>query len=323
MKYPPILLFAILLIISPKQSFASEYADAVQAYINTYEEIAIEEMKRTGIPASIKLAQAINESGFGKSYLARSGNNHFGIKCGKDWTGATISKKDDRYVKGRLKKSCFRKYENATESFKAHSDFLVNRSRYASLFKLSPTDYKGWAKGLQKAGYATSKTYARKLIDLIERYDLHQYDVVESEEEKVEAPEIIGGKKSKKRKQIVDYAKKLKGKRYRYGGRSKSGFDCSGFTLYVFNKYGIQLNASSKTQAKQGKKIKIKDAKPGDLLFFSHDGKSIGHVGMVFKNQKDGIYMIHASSKRGVVIDNISKSKYWKSRLKMARSVLP
>jgi cell wall-associated NlpC family hydrolase len=320
MKFP-VLFFAILLT-SPVITKASENTEAVYSYIKTYRDIAVEEMKRTGIPASIKLAQAINESGFGKSYLAKNGNNHFGIKCGGSWQGKTIYKKDDKYRRGRLQQSCFRKYENAEESFKAHSNFLTQKERYASLFKLSPTDYKSWAKGLQKAGYATSKTYAQKLISLIERYDLNQYDTTAPAEKEKGLRFTSRKVERKKRKDLIRYAQKLKGKRYKYGGKSKSGFDCSGFTYYVYGKQGIKLNASSKTQAKQGKKVKIRKAQPGDLVFFSHNGRSIGHVAMVTKNGKDGLWVIHSTTKRGVVEDNISKSKYWKPRLVMARTII-
>jgi len=138
------------------------------AYIERFKPIAIAEMKRTGVPASIKMAQAILESGYGRSELAKKANNHFGIKCGSGWTGKTY--------KLRSKNACFRAYSSAEESFRQHSDFLRNGSRYADLFKLKTTDYKGWARGLRKAGYATSSSYPSKLIELIERYRLHQYD---------------------------------------------------------------------------------------------------------------------------------------------------
>ena len=123
-----------------------------------------------GIPASITLAQGILESASGTSTLAVNANNHFGIKCHVDWKGAVIYHDDDE------KQECFRKYNRVSESFRDHSLFLSERNRYAFLFELRKTDYKGWAKGLQKAGYATSKTYAKKLIKLIDEYDLTQYD---------------------------------------------------------------------------------------------------------------------------------------------------
>lgn len=146
------------------------------AYIKQYEYIAIFEMERTGVPASIKMAQAILESADGTSYLAREGNNHFGIKCGSKWTGKSVYLKDDDYKNGQLIKSCFRKYGSADESFQAHSDFLRNNQRYSQLFTYKKTDYRRWARGLKSAGYATSPTYAEKLIGIIERNSLHHLD---------------------------------------------------------------------------------------------------------------------------------------------------
>lgn len=151
--------------------------DKSLAYIDSYKAIAITEMHRTGIPASIKLAQGLLESGAGRSTLATSANNHFGIKCGGSWEGATFYREDDDHDKnGKLIKSCFRKFENASESYYAHSNFLTDQKRYAFLFDLSYLDYRAWAKGLKKAGYATDKAYPAKLINLIEKYQLYNYD---------------------------------------------------------------------------------------------------------------------------------------------------
>ncbi len=138
-------------------------------YIEKYASIAVEEMYRSGVPASITLAQGILESNSGMSELAVKGNNHFGIKC-HNWDGKKMYHDDDR------KGECFRVYKTADESFRDHSDFLRYRDRYKFLFDLNPTDYKGWANGLKKAGYATDPAYPKKLIKLIEDYDLDQYD---------------------------------------------------------------------------------------------------------------------------------------------------
>lgn len=145
------------------------YTESVEGYIQTYASIAQEEMKLYHIPASITLAQGILESGAGRGTLVRQANNHFGIKC-HDWTGEKVYHDDDR------RGECFRKYKQAKYSFRDHSLFLANRSRYAFLFDLDTDDYKGWAKGLRKAGYATDRRYPDKLIDLIERYELYRYD---------------------------------------------------------------------------------------------------------------------------------------------------
>jgi hypothetical protein len=131
--------------------------------------VAVRKMKEHGIPASITLAQGLLESGNGNSKLAREGNNHFGIKCTPDWTGGKTYHDDDK------KGECFRKYKDAAQSYEDHAKFL-QRPRYASLFELKPTDYKGWAHGLKKAGYATDPAYPQKLITLIERYQLQKLD---------------------------------------------------------------------------------------------------------------------------------------------------
>ncbi len=141
-----------------------------EEYINLYKQVAVEEMYRTGIPASIKLAQGILESGSGNSRLAREANNHFGIKCHREWTGESVREDDD------APDECFRKYDDAVQSYLDHSAFLTTRDRYAGLFTLERTDYKGWAHGLKQAGYATNPQYAPLLIGVIERYGLHQYD---------------------------------------------------------------------------------------------------------------------------------------------------
>lgn len=158
-------------------------------YIDKYKDIAMEEMQKYKIPASITLAQGILESGNGQSKLAKKGNNHFGIKCHSDWKGKTMRMDDD------APNECFRVYKNAEESYRDHSKFLKNGSRYASLFELEITDYKGWARGLKKAGYATLPTYANVLINYIETYDLQQYDQM-----------VVKGKFKKHKKQKEEKA---------------------------------------------------------------------------------------------------------------------
>ena len=139
-------------------------------YVNRYKDLAVSEMRRTGIPASITLAQGMIESDFGRSRLALEANNHFGIKCHNDWTGPSIRHNDDR------RNECFRKYRKPEESYYDHSDFLTSGSRYRFLFDLDPTDYKGWARGLKKAGYATNPDYANMLIRKIEENNLWYFD---------------------------------------------------------------------------------------------------------------------------------------------------
>lgn len=150
---------------------ATSYAvGTAEDYLARYGQIAISEMKRTGVPASIKLAQGIIESNYGRSTLAREANNHFGIKCHNEWKGPVIRHHDDK------RNECFRKYRTAEESFYDHSDFLRRGTRYSFLFELDPTDYKAWARGLKKAGYATNPHYDNMLIRKIEELNLQQYD---------------------------------------------------------------------------------------------------------------------------------------------------
>jgi LysM repeat protein len=140
-----------------------------QQYIAKYKDIAVAEMQRSGVPASIKLAQGILETQSGGSWLVQNSNNHFGIKCKNNWTGESVRYDDD------ARQECFRKYPSAADSYKDHSDFLRNNPRYAFLFQLQEEDYKSWAYGLKQAGYATSNTYPQQLIKLIEDYNLQQY----------------------------------------------------------------------------------------------------------------------------------------------------
>ena len=163
-------LFAILLI----SGFCAtaQSSEFIKDYIARYRDIAIEEMKRTGVPASIKLAQGIHESSAGQSDLVFRSNNHFGIKCKSNWTGESVSHTDD------APDECFRKYSMPEESYKDHSDFLRKNQRYAFLFNLDPADYEAWAKGLKKAGYATNPRYPQLIIKLIEEYDLQHYSLI-------------------------------------------------------------------------------------------------------------------------------------------------
>jgi len=144
----------------------------IQNYIGTYMEIAIAEMQRTGVPASIKLAQGIHETTAGTSDLVRRSNNHFGIKCKSNWTGESVRHTDDAL------NECFRKYNDPSQSYRDHSDFLKGSSRYASLFDLDPMDYSAWAYGLKRAGYATNPKYPQIIVNLIETYQLQDYTLI-------------------------------------------------------------------------------------------------------------------------------------------------
>lgn len=170
---------------------------SVEDYIEQFKDIAVSEMKRTGVPASITLAQGILETDYGNSELVKKSNNHFGIKCKSTWTGESVTHDDD------ANGECFRAYANANESYRDHSDFLKTNKRYGALFNLDPVDYAGWAKGLKKAGYATNPRYPDLLIKYIEQYDLQQYTLIalnrlpesgmaKSEESKTDLPVDVG-----------------------------------------------------------------------------------------------------------------------------------
>lgn len=186
------------------------------AYIRQFAPLAVNEMHIHKIPASITLAQGILESGRGRSELARKSNNHFGIKCHTGWKGERVYHDDDE------KGECFRKYEHAATSYKDHSEFLTKRRRYAFLFSYGSKNYKKWAKGLRKAGYATDKKYPSKLIRIIEDYELYEFDNVK--------PRDLKYKKSKRKKEVV----KNKTKTYKVK---------KGDTLYsISTRFGISVD---------------------------------------------------------------------------------
>lgn len=177
-------LFVFLLFLLLPAAYSQNYKNKLYLdYIDKYKDEAVNQQKRYKIPASITLAQGLLESGAGRSELARKSNNHFGIKCHSVWRGDKVFHDDDE------KGECFRKYDDPMDSYEDHSLFLTTRARYAPLFDLKITDYRGWAVGLKKCGYATDKAYASKLIDIIETYELYKYDVVKE------------GKKTRSKKQ--------------------------------------------------------------------------------------------------------------------------
>ena len=190
----------------------SDIKEDRKAYIRKYAETAVSEMYRSGIPASITLGQGILESGAGKSYLAVEGNNHFGIKC-HNWKGAKIYSDDDKAHE------CFRKYRSADESYRDHSDFLRYNDRYKFLFDLESGDYKAWAYGLKKAGYATDPDYAAKLIKLIEDYRLWEYDgTVSAQPSLPESPSRIETPEQLDEKEIETFSFNLTRKLYSLNG---------------------------------------------------------------------------------------------------------
>tara|TARA_B110000090_G_scaffold10602_1_gene10807 strand:- start:837 stop:1673 length:837 start_codon:yes stop_codon:yes gene_type:complete len=174
-------------------------------YIKKYAPLAVLEMHKYDIPASITLAQGILESGNGRSQLASKSNNHFGIKCHVGWKGQKVYHDDDE------KGECFRKYKFVETSYKDHSEFLSGRRRYANLFKLRKLDYKGWAKGLKKAGYATDKKYPKKIIKIIETYNLYEFDKFTKKDLKRGKIEKPKKRNTKPKKSIPEYYQVKKG----------------------------------------------------------------------------------------------------------------
>lgn len=165
-------LFFIIVSLTSTEILVAQEETAIREYISRYKEIAIAEMQRSGVPASIKLAQGIHETFAGQSVLVLKSNNHFGIKCKTEWRGESVKHTDD------APNECFRKYAEAADSYRDHSNFLKGSERYAFLFRLEPTDYSGWAYGLKKAGYATNSKYAPIIIKLIEDYQLQDYTLI-------------------------------------------------------------------------------------------------------------------------------------------------
>ncbi len=198
-------LFLILFLLLIFSSFSASFAQTPEVYIQKYAEIAQEQMRKYGVPASITLAQGILERGSGKSKLATEANNHFGIKCHDTWNGATMHLDDD------APNERFRKYKSVEQSFEDHSVFL-KKPRYEELFALEITDYKGWAQGLKKCGYATSPTYAKSLIDLIEKHELTQFDTEQKPNEHSAIVNISNNRikyvSAKKKETLTDLSKR-------------------------------------------------------------------------------------------------------------------
>ena len=244
------LLSVIILFLSTIQLSLGNGKFTVEDYISTWSETAVKQMIEHGIPASITLAQGILECSYGNSYLARNGNNHFGIKC-HDWSGATIHKDDDS------KNECFRKYKNARDSYQDHSKFLTSRSRYAELFLLDKTDYTAWAKGLKKAGYATNPKYDKLLIDLIEKHKLAEFDkkgiLIEPEPLHIKIELDLLAEKEEKRTTLVN------------ANRTKYVVAKDSDTFYrVASEFGLTLRQLHKYNDFPKTKTTLK---PGDLIY--------------------------------------------------------
>ncbi len=264
--------------------------DAYLTYIETYKGMAIQQMKKYNIPASITLAQGLLETAAGQSRLATKANNHFGIKVTSDWTGSYILADDD------APNEKFRKYRSAADSYEDHSLFLRKHPRYAPLFKLSITDYKGWARTLKKCGYATDPNYANNLIRIIERYNLSQYDK--------------GGKKSKKQKNqyLATYTSEQDFFNRHTMGRQNGLYyivAAEGDNLKLISKY---VNKKASSLRKYNEILKDDDVLPGDYVYLSEKksraGKEMKGVPHIVQPDET----IHSiSQKYGVKMSSIYK----------------
>ena len=238
-----------------------------EEYIETYKDIAMREMREHKIPASITLAQGLLESGAGNSALAREAKNHFGIKCHKGWEGDTYIMDDD------AKNECFRKYDNAEESFVDHSIFLTTRNRYAALFDLDITDYEGWAKGLKAAGYATNPKYAQLLIDRIKLYDLTKYD------------QIALGQRDDDN-QVPDIAPEDELLELAYSPKNRSAFELVDMTaekrfIYENNKVRFAFAKEGETPEQLAKAFGVKLKKFNEYNLLKHPDEMVFHSGDV------------------------------------------
>lgn len=262
-----------------------------QAYIDQYKDIAIEEMAQYRIPASITLAQGLLESGAGKSYLSRAGNNHFGIKS-HGWSGKTIRHDDDK------KQESFRAYNTVKESYEDHSKFIANRERYKSLFSLNITDYKGWAKGLKACGYATNPQYATRLINIIETYRLYEYDKMKPA-------------RNNKKEVAVAVAEPVK-KRASYTAHTINSYN-QNFYVYArqgdsFESIGREMGISADNLAKFNEREKGEQLSEGDVIYLRKKQKKADRR---FKDQahvvKSGESMYTIAQTYGMRLKNLYK----------------
>lgn len=286
-----------------------------QEYVDTWSRTAMENMASHKIPASITLAQGILESGSGNSDLARLANNHFGIKCHNTWTGEKMYKDDD------ARNECFRKYDNAELSFVDHSEFLTGRQRYSNLFTLDVADYKGWAKGLKAAGYATNPKYPDLLIDLIESLELYKYDklalnapgkstnVLAKKEEKKDNEKVVNSSSNKKatskqpqKKQEVEVVLGKTRETSLHDNKVKYVIAKKGDTYYkIAEEFGMTLNQIHKyNDVKKGNTT----LKPGDVVNI-HPKRSKGKEN--FKAYSKDMTILEISQVEGIKVGSLMK----------------
>lgn len=281
---------------------------SLEDYIQKWKDVAMNQMLSHGIPASITLSQGILESGFGNSTLAVEANNHFGIKC-HDWKGKTIYKDDDK------KNECFRKYDNAAQSYEDHSKFLTSRSRYAPLFELEITDYKAWAHGLKDAGYATNPKYPKRLIDLIERYNLDQYDVlatsdwiVENNQNEIENKETPTGSEIKTTTQETTNVAEVTAQRKVYKNNNRTKYVIAGKndTFYLIAKeFGYSLRQMNRWNDFPPHKDVLKE---GDKVYIMRKRKKI-KSDVVFQDIKQNKELWIIAQEHGIQLSSLLEHK--------------
>jgi LysM repeat protein len=276
-------------------------------YIEKYKDLAIREMKRTGIPASITLAQGMLESDYGNSRLAKKAKNHFGIKCHNSWSGGRVYHDDDR------RNECFRKYNNVYESYRDHSKFLTQSNRYEFLFDYKRSQYKAWAKGLKKAGYATSPTYARKLINLIERYKLYNYDTPEGRELAASSSSTISSAQSLGN--VDDYEISHPGHKVRMRNRIDYIIVKRGDTYQSLTEELDLLSWELKKYNDLGDKPNLK---PGQILYLQPK-RNKAAVGYNYHVVKEGDTMHSISQLYGIKLEEL----YEKNNMKEGEQVEP
>ena len=279
-----ILLFACATMVFAQESAQKPVLNkAYLDYIEQYKKIAMEQEQEHKIPACITLAQGLLESGAGKSELATKANNHFGIKCHKDWTGETYAHDDE------TASECFRKYRHAKESYEDHSLFLL-RPRYASLFELPITDYKAWAHGLRQCGYATDPTYAAKLIKLIEDYELASISTQKTEKKEEAKPEKSAVKPTQEEKNSDDNAEEPDVVAKAFGGNKKVGATMGELSLFsehqvyseklvrwviaeqgdTYETIGYEFNIESSRLRKYNNATPSAQPEPGQKVYLTH-----------------------------------------------------
>lgn len=288
----------LIIIICLLPNSLSLLAESRKDFIRKYKHIAIREMERTGIPASITLAQGILESGCGQSELAINANNHFGIKC-HDWEGDTYTMDDDE------RNECFRKYRNAEQSWIDHSEFLISRPRYAGLFSLKATDYKAWAKGLKAAGYATNPKYAEILIKIIEEEELYKLDRNIKHRGNTSSPSIT----------VEEFAESIASQTrpgnisYRNREEMRNGIICieiipgDSFEK-IAGYYGIKLKKLLLYNDKTNTNLK-----PGQLVYLKRK-KTKAARGYEFHRVKAGDTLYDIAQKYGIRLKNLSRYNY-------------